>query len=98
VKLAWSGISAHRTDVYRNGSHIVTTKSTGSYNDKLPRGASGTFSYKVCAAGTSTCSQTVSVQIGGAVSLSPTVRSRRLPRHYRPRRAHRSSLSFARRR
>jgi hypothetical protein len=97
VKLAWSGISAHRADVYRNGSRLVATKNTGSYNDKLPGGASGTFSYKVCAAGTSTCSQIVSVQIGGAVSLSPTVRSRRL-RHHGPRRARRSSLSFARRR
>jgi hypothetical protein len=87
VKLAWSGISAHRADVYRNGLHLVTTKNTGSYNDKLPRSASGTFSYKVCAAGTSTCSQTVSVQIGGAVSVS-TVHSRKL-RHYGPRRARR---------
>jgi hypothetical protein len=97
VNLAWSGISGHRADVYRNGARLTTTQNDGSFSDKLPRRATGTFSYKVCAAGTSTCSAVVSIQIGGSVSFSPKIRARRL-HGYGPRRARRSTLAFARRR
>jgi subtilisin family serine protease len=60
--LGWSpsGTSTN-VDVYRNGSKLTTTANDGAYTDTLGRGASGTFTYKVCEAGTSTCSNDASV-------------------------------------
>ena len=65
MRLNWSGVAGSRADVFRNATRVATTANDGSYTDKLPKRAKGTFSYKVCAAGTQTCSQTVSVGIGG---------------------------------
>ena len=77
MSLAWSGVSGHRADVYRNGSRLVTTHNDGSFTDKLPRRASGTFTYRVCAAGTNTCSCNVSVGLGGSAKyFAPRARSR----------------------
>jgi subtilisin family serine protease len=58
--LSWSGALASSVDVYRNGTRITTTSNSGSYTDSLGK-SSGTFSYKVCDAGTTTCSNTASV-------------------------------------
>jgi hypothetical protein len=59
--LNWSGISTTAADVYRNGSKIASLSNTGSMTDNINRKGSGTYSYKVCNAGSSTCSATVSV-------------------------------------
>jgi hypothetical protein len=49
-------------DVFRNGAKITTTaNSSGAYTDDLGRGASGTYTYQVCAAGTSICSNEATV-------------------------------------
>jgi putative glycosyl hydrolase-like family 15 (GHL15) protein len=64
VSLTWSGMSSSRADVYRNGRRVATVANTGAYVDALSRHARGTYSYRVCAAGTSTCSNTVSVTVG----------------------------------
>jgi hypothetical protein len=64
VKLSWSGLPGSRVDVFRNGRRIATVSNGGAYTDKLGRHASGTFSYRVCTAGTGTCSATVSVTVG----------------------------------
>jgi hypothetical protein len=64
VTLSWTGMSAARADVFRDGSRIATVANHGSYIDRH-RGR-GTYSYRVCAAGTSTCSATVSVQVGAS--------------------------------
>jgi subtilisin family serine protease len=52
VSLTWSGATGS-FDVFRNGTR-VTTVSTTSYNDRVK--SRGTYTYKVCLAGTTTCS------------------------------------------
>ena len=61
VDLTWSGSSAANIDVYRNGTRITTTANDGAHTDSLAKGAAGTFTYKVCNAGTTTCSNDSSV-------------------------------------
>jgi subtilisin family serine protease len=56
ANLSWSGTSGS-TDVFRNNVRIATVSNT-TYVDNLGRG-SGTRTYKVCNAGTSTCSSDV---------------------------------------
>jgi hypothetical protein len=63
VQLTWLGMPATRVDVYRNGGKIANVANSGSYRDQLSRNAKGTFTYRVCAAGTSTCSAKVSVVV-----------------------------------
>jgi subtilisin family serine protease len=61
VDLKWSGASTG-VDIFRNGSKIVSnTANDGAHTDSLGRGASGTFTYKVCNTGTTTCSNESSV-------------------------------------
>jgi PKD repeat protein len=53
VNLSWTG-AASTVDVYRN--NVIRTTVTGSaYTDNVGKG-SGSFTYKVCNAGTTTCS------------------------------------------
>lgn len=61
VDLTWSGATGANVDVYRNGTVITTTANDGAHTDTLPKGSAGTFTYKVCAAGTTTCSPNSSV-------------------------------------
>lgn len=61
VDLTWSGSSAANVDVFRNGVKIVTTPNDGLHTDALARGSTGTFTYKVCNASTTTCSPNASV-------------------------------------
>jgi serine protease len=61
VNLTWSGAQGRRVDVFRNGSKLTSTSNTGAYTDDLPRGATGTFTHKVCETGSSNCSNETSV-------------------------------------
>jgi len=54
VSLSWTG-AAGRVDVYRNAA-VITTTSGSSYTDNTGSKGGATYTYKVCAAGTSTCS------------------------------------------
>jgi subtilisin len=59
--LAWSGATSTHVDVYGGSNLIATTANVGAYTDgPLGRGG-GSTTYRVCEAGTSTCSNTVSV-------------------------------------
>lgn len=58
--LVWSGATGANVDVYRNAAYRTTTANDGAYTDNLGR-VSGTFTYKVCNAGTTTCSDRKSV-------------------------------------
>ena len=58
VDLAWSGATGASVDVFRNGAKLVTTANDGAYTDTVSK---GTYRYKVCAAGTTTCSNEASV-------------------------------------
>jgi hypothetical protein len=61
VDLTWSGATGSNVDVYRNGALIISTANDGAHTDTLAKGSQGTFTYKVCNAGTSTCSNVSSV-------------------------------------
>lgn len=62
VDLTWTGSSATNVDVFRNGTRITTTANDGAHTDSsLAKNASGTFTYRVCNAGTTTCSNDSSV-------------------------------------
>ena len=61
VDLSWSGASSTTVDVYRNGAPLVTTANDGFYTDNINKKGSGTYTYKVCEATTSTCSNEATV-------------------------------------
>lgn len=56
VDLAWSGAGSADIDVYRNGTRITTTPNDGAHTDNLGRSATGDYTYRLCEASTSTCS------------------------------------------
>jgi len=59
ANLAWSGATG-TVDIFRNGTRIVAGATGTSYVDGLGKGG-GTRTYQVCNAGTSTCSNSVTV-------------------------------------
>jgi subtilisin family serine protease len=59
ANLSWSGNSG-AVDIYRNGSKIATVSSS-SYTDQTTNKGGGSLTYKICEAGTSTCSNEVIV-------------------------------------
>ena len=61
VGLAWSGGDV-TVDVYRNNSKVKSAISnTGSYSEAVKVRGSGTLTYRVCNAGTTSCSSNASV-------------------------------------
>ena len=61
VDLSWNGASSTRVDIYRNGSVVKSTANDGAETDTINQKGRGTYAYKVCEAGTATCSGVVSV-------------------------------------
>jgi len=61
VDLAWSGFTSSSVDIYRNSAKITTTPNDGAMTDAIDQKGNGAYTYKVCAASTTTCSSTVSV-------------------------------------
>jgi hypothetical protein len=61
VDLKWNGLSGTAIDVIRDASKSMTTANDGSETDAVNKKGSFTVNYKVCAAGTTTCSNAVSV-------------------------------------
>jgi hypothetical protein len=59
--LSWSGATSSTVDIYRNGARISTVNNTGSMTDAINKKGSGTYTYSVCNAGTTTCSNTAQV-------------------------------------
>ena len=59
--LTWSGATAGSVDVYRNNVRITTTANDGFHTDNIGGKSAGTFTYRVCHAGTTTCSNNSSV-------------------------------------
>jgi subtilisin family serine protease len=55
VNLSWSGATTASVDVWRNGVKATTTANDGAHTDSLGKGT-GSYTYKVCEAGTTTCS------------------------------------------
>jgi N-acetylneuraminic acid mutarotase len=61
VGLTWSGATSTDIDIYRDDVLIVTTLNDGSYTDSTGDTGRARYTYEVCEAGTSTCSNTVTV-------------------------------------
>jgi PKD repeat protein len=61
TNLNWSGASSANVDIFRNQSLLITTSNDGTYTDKIRNQGGGSYIYKVCEAGTSNCSNEVTV-------------------------------------
>jgi len=61
ASLSWTGASSATVDIYRNNARIATVNNTGATTDAINKKGGGTYTYKVCNAGTSTCSNTAQV-------------------------------------
>ena len=59
VDLTWSDSS--NVDIYRDGSSIAISVTGASYNDNIGAKGGATYQYEVCDAGTTNCSNTVTV-------------------------------------
>ena len=60
VDLTWSGATGATVDIQRNGAVVTTTPNDGAHTDILGK-VSGTFTYRVCNTGTTTCSTAATV-------------------------------------
>lgn len=54
--LEWSGATSTNVDVFRNGANITTTANDGFHTDNIDNRGGGSYTYQVCEAGTSICS------------------------------------------
>jgi hypothetical protein len=63
VDLRWTGATTTSVDVFRDGVKVITTPNDGAHLDTIAGQGAGTLIYKVCEAGSSTCS------IAGAVTF-----------------------------
>lgn len=61
VRLTWSGATSSDIDIYRNSLLIVTTANDGFYTDSTGDTGWARYTYEVCEAGTSTCSNNAKV-------------------------------------
>jgi subtilisin family serine protease len=59
--LTWSGATSSQVDIRRQGDVVTTTANTGDYTDRTNIRGGGSLTYQVCEAGTSTCSNSVTV-------------------------------------
>jgi hypothetical protein len=66
VDLSWNGATSNSIDIYRNGVLIATMPNIpGFYTDHIGVRGKGTYTYRVCDAGTQNCSNQVTVRFGG---------------------------------
>jgi subtilisin family serine protease len=61
VDLAWTGATSEQVDIFRNDSKIATTANSGSYSDATGLKGGGSLTYQVCEAGTTICSNKITV-------------------------------------
>jgi subtilisin family serine protease len=59
--LTWSGATGASIDVFRDGTNLGSTANDGAYTDAIGAKGGGSYTYRVCQAGTSTCSGNVTV-------------------------------------
>jgi hypothetical protein len=62
ANLKWSGAQSAKVDVYRDGVRVATAENDGTYTNKVSGKAGAVFTYKLCEAGTTTCSNDVVVR------------------------------------
>ena len=59
--LSWSGATSASVDVFRDGVRVTTTANDGAHTDNIGKSGGGTYTYRVCEAGTTVCSNQASV-------------------------------------
>lgn len=59
--LTWSGATSTHVDVFRNGNVVATTANDGAYTDNINSKGGGSYTYKICEADSTTCSNEVTV-------------------------------------
>ena len=59
--LSWDGATTTNVDIYRDGGLLTTTADDGLYTDATDFKGGGSLTYQVCEAGSSVCSDTVTV-------------------------------------
>jgi len=59
--LSWDGATTTDVDIYRDGSLLTTTANDGAYTDATDFRGGGSLTYQVCEAGSSVCSDSVTV-------------------------------------
>jgi subtilisin family serine protease len=59
--LTWSGATSTHVDVFRDNSKITTVTNSGSYTHATKETGGGSHTYRVCEAGTTRCSPSVTV-------------------------------------
>jgi len=61
VDLTWSGATSSSVTIRRNGATVATVSNSGSYTDATGLRGGGTLRYQICEAGTSVCSEEITV-------------------------------------
>jgi subtilisin len=59
--LTWSGATSTNLDVYRNNVLITTTGNDGFHTDNIDSRGGGSYTYRVCEAGTALCSNNAAI-------------------------------------
>ena len=60
--LKWSGATSTKVDIYRDGVRAANTANDGAHTDSINQRGGGSYTYKLCEAGTTTCSNSVVVR------------------------------------
>jgi PKD repeat protein len=66
MSLKWSGATGATVDIYRNGAYLRTTANDGSDTNGRTFQGNATYVFRVCQAGTTTCSNEATVTFGSA--------------------------------
>jgi hypothetical protein len=61
VYLRWSGLPGLTVDFWRNNVRIQSTLNDGYVGDVLPTKTPGTYTYRMCTTGTTTCTNTATI-------------------------------------
>jgi subtilisin family serine protease len=59
--LTWSGATSSNVDVFRNDVKITTTANDGAHTDNINARGGGSYTYRVCEAETSTCTNNATI-------------------------------------
>jgi serine protease len=59
--LTWSGATSTSVDIFRGTNKIATVANNGAYTDNINARGGGSYIYRICEAGTSTCSNEATV-------------------------------------
>ena len=62
ANLKWAGATSTKVDIYRDGVRVANTANDGAHTDNINHRGGASYTYKLCEAGTTTCSNGVVVR------------------------------------